>query len=557
MIKGRVEKKRKLNKKFVFLLVMLVIILLITLGFVFYFKYRDQKLLEDIKSHYNKLVVVNKDSHIFDKNNKIIGNVKKDFLLELESKKIINTSQKYFKVKDSSFYIYYEDVKKTDKKTYMSSPNNYLIFNSNIVDKKISFYIEGKEVLKVNDKLSLPIQYMDSEYYYVYYLNRLLQVPKEKNYKIEEVNNTSLNEASYVSVINYDVVDSCNKDSCVSLDNVKKQLDYLKDNGFYSISILEFKDWLDGNIRLKEKAILLTSNTDNDNLKNLNNEYDLELYLTNGSDLKFNFVNKKSTKYTKKDGVSTYLVKSSTSLDDFKKMSMGEDIIEPVKYVPTSSEQKIAVLNYHFFYDPDSGESCNEGICIEVSKFREQLDYLKNNGYKTLKMAEFKKWMYGEIELPEKSVLITIDDGAMGTGRHNGNKLIPILEEYNMNATLFLIAGWWDVNNYRSKNLDIQSHTYDMHQYGSCGKGQLVCASKEQALADLQTSLSIVDNNDSFCYPFYSYTDTAIQAVKEAGFKLAFKGGNVKARRSNDKFLIPRYPIYKTTSLSSFISMVS
>ena len=236
-------------------------------------------------------------------------------------------------------------------------------------------------------------------------------------------------------------------------------------------------------------------------------------------------------------------------------MGNGEDVVEYV--APSDSEQKIAVLNYHFFYDPTIGESCDENICLEVSKFREHLEYLKNNGYRTLKMSEFKQWMYGEIELPDKCVLITIDDGAMGTGAHNGNKLIPLLEEYNMNATLFLISGWWDVNNYRSKNLDIQSHTYDMHQYGSCGRGQLVCASKEEALADLNKSLQIVDNNDSFCYPFYSYSDVAISAVKEAGFKLAFAGGSRKARRSNNKYLIPRYPIHKSITLNQFISMVS
>ena len=236
-------------------------------------------------------------------------------------------------------------------------------------------------------------------------------------------------------------------------------------------------------------------------------------------------------------------------------MSNGEDVVEVIR--SSSNEQRIAVLNYHFFYDPTLGESCDESICLEVSKFRQQLDYLKNNGYKTLKMSEFKKWMYGEMELPEKSVLITVDDGAKGTGRHNGNKLIPILEEYNMNATLFLISGWWDVENYRSKNLDIQSHTYDMHLYGTCGRGQLVCATKEQALADLQKSLKIVDNDDSFCYPFYSYSNVAIEAVKEAGFKLGFVGGSVKARRSNNKYLIPRYPIYNTTTLNQFINMVS
>ena len=87
-------------------------------------------------------------------------------------------------------------------------------------------------------------------------------------------------------------------------------------------------------------------------------------------------------------------------------MANGEEVVEqePVK-VTTSTNTKgqgIAVLNYHFFYDPNLGESCNEGICLTVQKFREHLDYLKNSGFKTLKMEEFTKWMYGEIQLPEK-----------------------------------------------------------------------------------------------------------------------------------------------------------
>ena len=86
---------------------------------------------------------------------------------------------------------------------------------------------------------------------------------------------------------------------------------------------------------------------------------------------------------------------------------------------------------------------------LKLVSLENNLIILKIMGTKTLKMSEFKKWMFGEIELAEKSVLITVDDGAKGTGKHNGNKLIPILEEYNMNATLFLITGWWSVENCR------------------------------------------------------------------------------------------------------------
>lgn len=223
-------------------------------------------------------------------------------------------------------------------------------------------------------------------------------------------------------------------------------------------------------------------------------------------------------------------------------MAKGEEVYEADPNYDRS-KQKIAVLNYHFFYDPTIGESCNEVICLTTQRFEQHLTYFRDNGFKTLTMDEFVRWYDGEIDLPPKSVLITVDDGAMGTGKHNGNHLIPILEKYDMHATLFLIAGWWDINNYISPNLDIQSHTYDMHKTGSCGRGQLVCYDYETAKNDIKTSIDIIGRTESFCYPFYHYSNTAIQVVKDLGFKVAFAGGNQKVSRSSNRYILPRYPI--------------
>lgn len=230
------------------------------------------------------------------------------------------------------------------------------------------------------------------------------------------------------------------------------------------------------------------------------------------------------------------------------------------KKIVVTSTPKIAVLNYHFFYDPDLGESCNQSICEKVKDFRAQLDYLKNNGYKTLTMKEFRDWMYGEIELPSKSVLITVDDGWMGTGTHNGNKLIPILEEYQMHATLFLVTGWWDVSNYQSDYLEIESHTNDMHMSGYCeGKtrgAQMLCYDKEKRDEDLRKSIKVTGSKTAFCFPFYAYDAASIQSVKDVGFELAFVGGWRKASRLDNKYKIPRFAIQKTTSLAEFARIV-
>lgn len=268
------------------------------------------------------------------------------------------------------------------------------------------------------------------------------------------------------------------------------------------------------------------------------------------------------------DGDITNLLKVSSSVDNTK---VGEykvtytsvdsnnntsTIERKVNVVnrPVINNQGVAVILYHFLYS--DGEFCGNTICINTKKFREQLDYLKENNFKTLTIDEFIDWMYGEIDVPEKSVLLTFDDGAMGTGKHNGNKLIPILEEYDMHATLFLITGWWSVSSYESPNLDVESHTDEMHFEGYCNGvtrgAKMLCLSKEEAKKDMETSISKLNSHKAFAYPFYAYNDTSIQILKELDFKVAFTGGGRKATRRDNKYLIPRFVMFEDTSLESF-----
>lgn len=261
----------------------------------------------------------------------------------------------------------------------------------------------------------------------------------------------------------------------------------------------------------------------------------------------------------------TYTVKDSSNNESkIERTVKVKDKIKNVKpkesVIASSASSSIGmvpVLNYHFFYEKKS-EGCDEDLCLRMDKFREQLAYLKNNGYKTLTIEEFVNWMYGKIEVPKKSVLITIDDGAHGTSKINGNHLIPALEKYKMHATLFLITGWWDIKNYKSSYLDIQSHTNNLHYAGTCGyRSKVNCVSYNDLLADLKKSIKVVNSSLSFCFPFYNYSDTSIKAVKDAGFKVAFIGGNRKATRNDNKYKIPRYPIHDSTTMKDFKAMVN
>ena len=314
---------------------------------------------------------------------------------------------------------------------------------------------------------------------------------------------------------------------------------------------------------LKEKAILITSKQD---INNIAQQFNFNVELNNEELI---YIDSNSSSEQGNTTIPRYNIKNNTTIETFKKITNGEPItyiekpILQTHTLPNENENasKIAVLNYHFFYDPEIGETCPDGNCKTVQDFEAELNYLKQNNYKTLTMEEFTKWMYNEIELPARSVLITIDDGAMGTGTHNGNKLIPLLEKYKAHATLFLISGWWPIGNYSSKYLDIESHTFDMHEGNYCENAQrgskLLCSTREQVLEDLTKSVEITGSKNAFCFPMYVYNDTTLSVLKEIGFKTAFIGGDIKATRNDDKYKIPRYHIYRETTLDQFINMIS
>ncbi len=550
--KNKKENKKKTTKKKekiigVSIVVILLILIIITTLLVLYTK----KEVKNIKTSYNQYIKIKKDTNIYDKNNKVLGKIYKNTELELVKLNKITTKNKNFQVKDTNYYIYYKDTKKIKNINKDKKNNNYIVLNKNIkTNKKVTLYKNNKKVITLNNGINLPIQYISNNTYYVYYLNKLLEVKKSN--KIKEINheNTKENSTNQISILLYDTINNTctNNENCTTTETFKNQINKLLENNYYTITNEEYENYLNNNLRLKNKALLILTNNESDTTKNISKELNINIETPSKSDL---------VKANEKTVSNTYQIKSYSTIENILKMANGEKVVETPPKKQTNYVQGVPVLNYHFFYDPTLGEECYEGICLTTQKFREHLEYLKNNNFKVLTMNEFVKWIYGEIDIPEKSVLITIDDGAKGTGAHNGNKLIPLLEEYKMHATLFLIAGWWDISNYQSKYLEVQSHTYDMHKYGDCGKGQLVCANYENAKQDLQKSIDIIGNNTSFCYPFYSYDNEAIQAIKDLGFKVAFAGGNRDATRNSNKYLIPRYPIHSNITMDRFKEIVN
>jgi peptidoglycan/xylan/chitin deacetylase (PgdA/CDA1 family) len=97
----------------------------------------------------------------------------------------------------------------------------------------------------------------------------------------------------------------------------------------------------------------------------------------------------------------------------------------------TAQASSIPVLTYHRIVE-DSNDVNN----VTVSRFRSQMEALKDAGWETVSLDEFEAFMRGEKELPEKSFLLTFDDGA----KQSFYPVDPILRELGYEASIFIIV---------------------------------------------------------------------------------------------------------------------
>ncbi|MBI5456342.1 polysaccharide deacetylase family protein [Candidatus Kaiserbacteria bacterium] len=128
----------------------------------------------------------------------------------------------------------------------------------------------------------------------------------------------------------------------------------------------------------------------------------------------------------------------------------------------------IPVLTYHRVVS-DSNDLNN----VTISNFRDQMRALKKAGWSTVTLSEFEEFMQGERELPQKSFLLTFDDGA----KESFYPVDPILRALGFNASIFIIVrssetpeSTYYLSPEEIKQLlssgrwSIGSHSYDGHQ---------------------------------------------------------------------------------------------
>jgi len=191
----------------------------------------------------------------------------------------------------------------------------------------------------------------------------------------------------------------------------------------------------------------------------------------------------------------------------------------------SSTSISVPVLVYHSIrpYTPtDSAQVKN--YSVEPAVFERQLQYLQEHGYAVVSLDALTDHLAGRASLPEKSVVLTLDDG----WENQFVYAFPLLKHYGMSATFFIFTNaighrhfltWDQVSEMASHGMVIGGHSRS-HPYLE------KIASPEKLSEEIAGSKKIIEDHIGrtitlFAYPFGQYNASVIDGVRQAGYGAA------------------------------------
>jgi len=215
-----------------------------------------------------------------------------------------------------------------------------------------------------------------------------------------------------------------------------------------------------------------------------------------------------------------------------------------VKYIKSG----LMVLNYHNITSEDGGLFNRSPV-----QFREDLNYLKSKGYATISPALFISFLEGKAKLPDKSIMITFDDGLVSVYKN----AYKILKEFEYSGLFFVIVSRiglskeyvdWEhlIEMQSSRVLSIESHTFNSHYMVSEKEGTHAALTsriplpngklenyddyKNRVYNDLKLSKEVLEKNlnkkvQFLSVPFGNANKEVREISSELGFKAVFSSG--------------------------------
>ena len=198
------------------------------------------------------------------------------------------------------------------------------------------------------------------------------------------------------------------------------------------------------------------------------------------------------------------------------------------------------VLMYHRF-----GEDKYPSTNIRIEQFKAHLDTLGNGDYTIWPLDKIVDYLQRGMNLPDKTVAITIDDAYLSVF----TQARPLLKARNFPYTVFVATqpvdrslkgymSWDQIRILQDEGVLIGSQTRShphMHQINIENAKDELQISNERFLEEIGQKPKL------FAYPYGEYNLDVIRLVKQAGFDAAFGQNSGIAHGYNGFFELPRF----------------
>ncbi|MGV1098879.1 polysaccharide deacetylase family protein [Thiovibrio sp. JS02] len=224
------------------------------------------------------------------------------------------------------------------------------------------------------------------------------------------------------------------------------------------------------------------------------------------------------------------------------------------------------IFIYHHF-----GDKRYPTTSVSEENFLAQMRYLADNGYRVLSLAEVVHCLKAKIPLPEKTAVITIDDGY----RSIYSVAWPILKSFGFPFTVFLYVegvekkysnylSWEQILEMQAAGVDFQDHSFSHHRMADWPRGVTEKEYRKWVRADLVSSVTILREKLGkrprfFAIPYGEYNSIVLEEARSLGYDAIFTQDPGSVSADTDPFFIPREPILgkEWATLDHFIKVLN
>ncbi|MBF1326856.1 MAG: polysaccharide deacetylase family protein [Megasphaera micronuciformis] len=217
-------------------------------------------------------------------------------------------------------------------------------------------------------------------------------------------------------------------------------------------------------------------------------------------------------------------------------------------------EKGIPVLMYHMIGDIEDNDAV-----LKESHLREQMKFLKDNGFHPLTLDQLYEYVMFNKPVPEKPVVITFDDGYVDTY----SIVMPLMKEYGFACTVFIPTydadqgtrlSWNQIKEMQASGMTIAGHGYHHERLAQMNEDVL---NREVAMCQKELKEQLGITNEYYCYPYGSNDEASQKAMKKNGIKLAFTMNPGWVKYGDNPYALKRIWIGNAVDIENFKQRVT